>query len=168
MKYLSKWKREYAADLAKALNNPNVQNCLRDGLPLPYTEQDALAFIDDMLAQNPNDVFAFAIIFNGKCVGSIGAFRSKNVHSRTAEVGYYLAEPDWGKGIMTAALVELCDYLFSETDLLRVYAEPFAHNARSCRVLEKAGFVREGVMKSAAVKCGKVIDVNLYARVKEN
>lgn len=167
MNYITEWKEAYAKDLSNALNNLNVQNNLRDGLPFPYTEEDALEFIKAMLSSDKHSTFAFAIVYKGKCVGSIGAFRQGNIHYRTAEVGYYIAQEYWGRGIATAALKELCDYVFDNTDIIRLYAEPFTYNKGSCKVLEKAGFEREGVMNSNAVKCGVVLDMALYAKVKE-
>lgn len=167
MQFITQWKEEYAQDLAYALNNLNVQNNLRDGLPFPYTEENALEFIKAMLSADIDNTFAFAIIYKGKCVGSIGVFRQGNIHYRTAEVGYYIAEEYWGRGIVTAALKELCDYVFEHTDILRLYAEPFTYNKGSCKVLEKAGFTREGILKSNAVKNGVVLDMALYAKVKD-
>ena len=166
MNYITEWKEEYAKDLAFALNNLNVLNNLRDGLPYPYTENDALGFIKAMLAADKTKTFAYAIIYRGKCVGSIAAFRQGNIHYRTAEIGYYVGEEFWGKGIATAALRELSDFIFENTDIIRLYAEPFAYNKGSCRVLEKAGFEREGVLKSNAFKCGVVQDMVLYAKIK--
>ncbi|MGN0812127.1 MAG: GNAT family N-acetyltransferase [Candidatus Coproplasma sp.] len=156
----------YAKDLAYALNNLNVQNNLRDGLPFPYTEEDALSFIKSMLSADKDNTFAFAIVYKGKCVGSIAAFRQSNIHFKTAEVGYYIGEEYWGRGVTTSALKELCDYVFANTDIIRLYAEPFTYNNGSCKVLEKAGFTREGVLKSNAVKCGAVLDMALYAKIK--
>ncbi|MGN0806101.1 MAG: GNAT family N-acetyltransferase [Candidatus Coproplasma sp.] len=167
MNCLSIWKEEYAKDLAYSLNNLNVQNNLRDGLPFPYTEEDALEFIKSMISADRDNTFAFAIVYKGRCVGSIAAFRQSNIHFRTAEVGYYIGEEFWGRGIATVALKELCGFIFENTDIIRLYAEPFAYNKASCRVLEKAGFVREGVLKSNAVKCGAVLDMALYAKIKD-
>lgn len=164
---IRRWNREDAADLAESLSNPKVQANLRDGLPYPYTEKDALEYIDAMLAADPQKTFAFAIDVDGKAVGSIGAFRQGNIHNRTAEVGYYVGEPYWGKGIMTQALMQLCDYIFANTDILRLYAEPFAYNNGSRRVLEKSGFQIEGTLRSNAVKDGRVLDMVMYSRIKE-
>lgn len=87
------WKREDAPELAETMSNPKVQANLRDGLPYPYTEKDALEYIDAMLAADPSATFAFAVDLDGRAVGSIGAFRKDNIHRRTAEVGYYVGEP---------------------------------------------------------------------------
>lgn len=167
MKYIRQWEREDAASLAAALNNEKVQNNLRDGLPFPYTERDAEEYIAAMTAADSNSTYAFAIVYDGKCVGSIGVFRQANIHFRTAELGYYVAEEYWGRGIATAAVKEICDYVFDNSDIIRIYAEPFSYNAASCRVLEKAGFKKEGVLKCNAQKCGRVLDMNMYAKIKE-
>ena len=164
---IRKWKPEDAASLAAALSNKNVLNNLRDGLPYPYTEKDAADYIHAMLAADPDSTFACAIELNGTAVGSIGAFRQGNIHFRTAKLGYYLDEKYWGKGIMTEAVRLLCGKIFSETDILRIYAEPFAYNTGSRRVLEKAGFQFEGILKNNAVKNGKVLDMAMYALTKE-
>ena len=161
-----RWELSDARDLATALSNKKIQDNLRDGLPYPYTEQDGKEFISTMLAANENDTFAFAITVNGKVIGSIGAFRQTNIHNKTAELGYYIAEEYWGKGIMTEAVKQLCDYVFSHTDIIRIYAEPFSYNIGSCRVLEKAGFQYEGTLRSNALKNGIVLDMKMYSKLK--
>ena len=163
---IRRWELSDARDLATALSNKKIQDNLRDGLPYPYTEQDGKEFISAMLAANENDTFAFAITVNGKVIGSIGAFRQGNIHRQTAELGYYIAEEYWGKGIMTEAVKQLCDYVFSNTDIIRIYAEPFAYNIGSCRVLEKAGFQYEGTLRSNALKNGNVLDMKMYSKLK--
>ena len=163
---IRRWELSDARDLAAALSNKKIQDNLRDGLPYPYTEQDGKEFISAMLAANESDTFAFAITVNGKVIGSIGAFRQTNIHNKTAELGYYIAEEYWGKGIMTEAVKQLCDYVFSNTDIIRIYAEPFAYNIGSCRVLEKAGFQYEGTLRSNALKNGNVFDMKMYSKLK--
>ena len=133
------------------------------GLHYPYTKQDAQDYIAAMLAADENDTFAYAITMDDRAVGSIGAFRQGNIHRQTAELGYYLAEEYWGRGIMTEAIRQLCGIVFDTTDILRIYAEPFAYNTGSRRALEKAGFCYEGTMKNNAVKNGKVLDMALYS-----
>ena len=144
-----------------------VQDNLRDGLPYPYTEQDGKDFISAMLSADENETFAFAITVDNIAVGSIGVYRQGNIHRRTAELGYYIAEEYWGKGIMTEAVRKICEYVFGKSDIIRIYAEPFAYNKASCRVLEKAGFQYEGTLRSNAVKNGKVIDMKMYSLIKE-
>lgn len=162
------WRTTDAADLAKSLNNKKIHNNLRDGLPLPYTESDALEYINAMLAAKNGDTFAFAITVDDKAVGSIGVFRQSNIHNRTAEMGYYVAEPFWGKGIATTAVELVCRYVFEHSDIIRIFAEPFAFNSASCRILEKNGFVFEGVLRQNAVKNGVVVDMNMYSILKKD
>lgn len=164
---IRKWNLNDAKELAEAISNKKVQDNLRDGLPYPYTEQDGQEFIREMLAADENTTFAFAIIYDSKVIGSIGVFRQSNIHYRTAELGYYIAEEYWGKGIMTDAVKQVCSYVFSNSDIIRIYAEPFSHNIGSCRVLEKAGFTFEGTLCRNAVKNGKVIDMKMYALTDE-
>ena len=160
------WTLEDAADLAEALNNKNIQNNLRDGLPYPYTESDALDFIQAMLNSDKDATYAFAIVSDGKAVGSIGVFRQNNIHRLTAEMGYYIAEPFWGKGLGTDAIKQVSQYIFKNTDIIRIFAEPFAYNTASCRILEKSGFFFEGTLRSNAIKNGQIIDMKLYSLVK--
>ena len=153
--------------MAAALSNKKVQDNLRDGLSYPYTEQDGKDFISAMLSADENETYAFAITADNIVIGSVGIFRQGNIHRKTAELGYYVAEEYWGKGIMTEAVRKICEYVFSRSDIIRIYAEPFANNKASCRVLEKAGFQYEGTLRSNAVKNGKVIDMKMYSLLKE-
>ncbi|MCI5751474.1 MAG: GNAT family N-acetyltransferase [Oscillospiraceae bacterium] len=165
---IRKWQITDAKALAAAISNKKVQDNLRDGLPYPYTEEDGREYISQMLSADGNDTFAFAITADDKVIGSIGAFRQSNIHSRTAELGYYMAEEYWGRGIMTEAVKQLCSYVFSHSDIIRIFAEPFAYNTGSCRVLEKAGFRFEGTLRSNAVKNGRVIDMKMYSLLKDD
>lgn len=153
-------------DLVAALSNTKIQDNLRDGLPYPYTEQDGIDYISAMLSADENDTFAFAITVDEKVIGSIGVFRQGNIHRQTAEVGYYIAEEYWGKGIMTEAIKQTCKYVFDKSDIIRIYAEPFAYNVASYRVLEKAGFQYEGTLRKNAIKNGKVIDMKMYSLLR--
>ena len=95
---IREWKIEDKSELAENLNNMNILNNLRDGLPYPYTEADAEDFIRAMLSADKDKTFAFAITLDGKVIGSIGVFRQENIHFRTAEMGYYIGEKYWGNG----------------------------------------------------------------------
>ncbi len=163
---LRAWRMSDAKDLAAALSNPNILNNLRDGIPYPYTEGDAASYISVMQKADPNTTFAYAITVEDRAIGSIGVFRQGNIHARTAELGYYLAEEYWGKGIMSEAVRSVCKRVFAETDILRIFAEPFSYNTASRRVLEKAGFCYEGLLRCNAVKHGRVEDMALYALTK--
>lgn len=164
---IRKWRPSDAAELAKVLSDKEILDNLRDGLPYPYTEQDGAAFISAMLAADERETFAFAVTVQDKAVGSIGVFRQGNVHRRTAELRYYIAKEYRGKGMMTEAVRQICTYVFDNSDILRIYAEPFSYNAASCRVLEKAGFQYEGTLRCNAVKNGRILDMKMYARLKD-
>jgi RimJ/RimL family protein N-acetyltransferase len=161
------WRMEDASHLAAALNNKKVLDNLRDGLPYPYREEDARAYIAAMLGADQNAVYAFAITVDDVAIGSIGVFRKDNIHFKTAEMGYYVAEEHWGKGIGTQAVKEVCQYIFENTDIIRIFAEPFAHNLGSCRILEKSGFMCEGILRKNAVKNGVILDMKMYAIVRK-
>ena len=140
---IRKWKMEDKTDLARNLSNRDILNNLRDGLPYPYTEKDAEDYISSMLSADETHTFAFAITLDDKVIGSVGVFRGENIHSKTAEIGYYIGEAFWGNGYTTSAVKQACEYVFQNSDIIRIFAEPFSHNERSCRVLEKAGFQYE-------------------------
>ncbi|MDR2720533.1 MAG: GNAT family N-acetyltransferase [Nitrososphaerota archaeon] len=160
------WQISDDSDLVAAINNKKVVDNLRDGIPYPYTEKDAKEFIGATLAAEKDTQYVFAITYNDKVIGSIGVFRKDNVHRLTAELGYYIAEPYWGRGIMTATVKQVCTYIFENTNIIRIFAEIYAHNNASCRVLEKAGFQFEGVLRQNVIKNGQVTDTNMYAILK--
>ncbi|HUH44409.1 MAG TPA: GNAT family N-acetyltransferase [Treponemataceae bacterium] len=163
---IREWRIGDKINLAKMLNNRHILDNLRDGLPYPYTVDDAEEYITAMLAANKTKTFAFAITLNDVVIGSIGAFRRDNIHYKTAELGYYIGEEHWGQGYGTSAVIQACSYVFENTDIIRIFAEPFAHNIASCRILEKAGFQFEGTLHSNAVKNEQVVDMKMYALVK--
>lgn len=165
---LRKWRMEDAKALAKTISNKRVQDNLRDGIPYPYTVKDGEEFIASMLSADEDTTYAFAITTGGRVVGSISVVWCGNIHFRTAELGYYIGEEYWGKGIGTDAIKQICRYIFEETDIIRIFAEPFSYNIPSCRALEKAGFQLEGTLRKNAVKNGKILDMKMYALVKEN
>lgn len=163
---LREWRREYADALAGLINNLKVQENLRDGIPYPYTTEDANYFLDEMIAADRNRVIAFAVFADDTLCGSISVVRQENIHFRTGELGYYIGEPFWGHGIGTEAIRQICTYVFEHTDIIRIFAEPFAYNGASCRILEKNGFVYEGTLRCNAVKNGRILDMKMYARLK--
>jgi len=164
---IRKWRLEDSQALANAMNNKNIQDNLRDGLPFPYMVSDAESFISSMLTADSNTTYSRAITIDDIAVGSVGVFRKDNIHCLTAEIGYYVAEEYWGKGIMTEAIKQMCRYIFDNTDIIRIFATPYDSNIASCRVLEKAGFSYEGTLKKNAVKNGQLIDMKMYAIIKE-
>ena len=162
---IRKWEIEDAEQLKDALNNEKILDNLRDGIPYPYTIENAREFIIQTLNAPVNTQYSWAIVVDNKVIGSIGVFRKDNIHCYTAEMGYYIAEEYWGKGIMTKVIKEVCDYIFKKTDIIRIFAEPFAYHIASCRVLEKAGFELEGTLRNNAVKKNKILDMKMYAIV---
>lgn len=163
---IREWRLSDAADLSKTLNSKKVQNNLRDGMPYPYTLKDAEEYINAMLQSDKDSTYAFAITVDDKAIGSIGVFRKDNIHCFTAEMGYCIAEPFWGQGIGTSAVKKTCQHIFAHTDIIRIFADPFAHNLASCRVLEKSGFLCEGILRSNAIKNGNIIDMKMYSLIK--
>ena len=163
---IRKWKIEDAEALKNAINNKKVLDNLRDGIPFPYTIDDAKDFITKILKGEENSQYHWAILVDGNVVGNVGVFRQGNVHHLTAEMGYYIAEQYWGKGIMTKVVKDVCEYIFENTDIIRIFAEPYAYNTASCKVLEKAGFELEGILRSNAIKNGKILDMKMYSIIK--
>jgi len=163
---LRPWEIDDAPDLATAINNKKVMDNLRDGIPYPYTASDALDYINATLTAEKDTQYAFAICVDRKAIGSIGVFRKNDVHRFTGEMGYYIAEPYWGKGITTEAIKQMRSYIFENTDIVRIFAEPYATNTASCRALEKAGFQFEGVLRQNAIKNGQFLDMKMYAVLK--
>ncbi|WP_313259626.1 GNAT family N-acetyltransferase [Lacrimispora sp.] len=165
---IREWQIKDAENLALAINNKKVQDNLREGIPYPYTVEDAKEYITSMLSADKDVTYAFAITVDDKAIGSIGVFRCNNIHFRTAEMGYYIAESYWGKGIGTSAVKQTCRYIFENTDILRIFAEPFACNTASCRILEKAGFQCEGILRKNAIKNEVILNMKMYAMIKED
>lgn len=165
---LRRWRAGDAPALAAIINNKKIQDNLRDGIPYPYTKEDADCFISEMLAADPNQTYAFAVTADDVLAGSIAVYRQDNIHFRTGELGYYLGEPFWGRGIGSEAVRQMCAYIFEHTDIVRIFAEPFAYNTASCHILEKNGFQLEGTLKKNAMKNGRLLDMNLYAIIKNS
>jgi [ribosomal protein S5]-alanine N-acetyltransferase len=159
------WRETDAHSIAVHANNRRVAINLRDRFPHPYTPAHAHAFIAAVLARAPETNFAIAV--ENEAVGGIGFTLHDDVERISAEIGYWLGEAFWGRGIMTEALAAVTAYAIREHHLTRVYAIPFDGNAASRRVLEKVGYVCEGRMRRSAIKAGRVIDQLLYAYVTE-
>lgn len=152
-----------APSLARHANDRLVWVQLRDLFPHPYREEDAAEFIERIQGQNQPTAFALAV--DGRAVGVIGLTVQTDIHRWSAEIGYWLGAAYWGKGIATAAVRSLTAWGMDHLGFVRLFAMPFAHNIASCRVLEKAGYVREGIMRKSATKDGQLLDQVLYAHV---
>ena len=150
-----------APSLAANANHWAVWSQLRDSMPHPYTVEHAAAFIEVMLRQHQET--AFAVDVAGQAVGSVGITFQTDINRHTAEIGYWLGRPYWGNGIATDAVRTVSAWAFDRFPLMRIFAVPFADNPASCRVLEKAGYVFEGCLRSSAVKDGRVKDQLVFA-----
>ena len=146
--------------LARYANNYNIWRNVRDRFPHPYTLDDAIAFLHTKAGIEP--VTDFCIDYNGECIGVMGIMLQTDVHRKSAEFGYWLAEPFWGRGIATQAARKLIPHIFERFDLVRLYAGVMAWNRASMRVLEKAGFRFECVFEKAAFKDKQLVDEYRY------
>jgi RimJ/RimL family protein N-acetyltransferase len=158
------WTVEDAIAIQRHANNRKIWICLRDIFPHPYTLENAHAFLGFVLKEDPQTTFA--ITTESEAIGCIGLRLGNDVHRKTAELGYWLGEPFWGRGIMSKAVQEFTRWAFKAFDLQRIFAEPFENNAASARVLEKAGFVCEGRLRANVIKDGKVLNSFMYALVQ--
>ena len=153
-----------AVSLAKHGNNRRIWENLRDRFPHPFTEAQAAQYIEQL--SSSNDEVSFAIEVEGEAVGGISLRPGSDIERIGAELGYWLGEALWNRGVTTAAIRLVTDYAFNKKRLERVFAIPFTTNVASCRALEKAGYDREGTMRRSAIKDGRIMDQYLYARVR--
>ncbi|MFV0468213.1 MAG: GNAT family N-acetyltransferase [Dysgonomonas sp.] len=161
---LRNWTLADAASLAYYANNINIWNHLRDAFPHPYTQADGEAFISMVLQRNAPQEFAIEI--GGKAVGGIGFVPGQDVERLSAEIGYWLGQAFWNKGIMTSALHDLTEYVFSHTEIIRLFAFVFETNTASQYVLEKNGFRKAATLRKAVFKNGQIMDMFCYELLK--
>jgi ribosomal-protein-alanine N-acetyltransferase len=159
------WRSADAQTLASNANNHKIWLNLRDRFPHPYTLQDAVEFLRSIIGREPETLFAIAV--DGRAVGGIGFVLQQDVERVSAEVGYWLGEQFWGRGIATEALTAITEYAIAHHGLTRVFAVPFASNHASCRVLEKAGYILEARLRRSAIKDGTIVDQCQYAFIVE-
>ncbi len=160
---IRRWRVEDAESMARHANNRKVSIQLRDHFPFPYTIENARDYLD-LLAKR-GEPGSLAIEHDGEAVGGIAAHRQEDVHRRSAEIGYWLGEERWGRGLMTEVVTAFSDRLLATTDLARLFAAPFSSNGASNRVLEKAGFVFEGRLRNSVTKDDVLLDQMMYAKV---
>lgn len=159
------WRNDDEESLPIQANNRKIWLNLRDQFPHPYTTGDAQRWLQHITAVRPES--SFAIDVAGEAVGGIGLVLQSDIERCSAEVGYWLGEQYWGRGIATAALKTLTAYAFKNFNLTRVFALPFARNDASIRVLEKAGYTCEGRLRRSAIKDGVVLDQFMYAKTDD-
>jgi len=145
-------------------NNRKIWINLRDHFPYPYTDEDARDWLASIVRREPENNFAIDVA--GEAVGGIGFTVQPDVGRRSAEIGYWLGEKFWGRGIATDALIAMTDHAFANYDICRIYAYVFGWNGASARVLEKAGYTLEGRLRKSVTKDGQTIDNLIYAIIR--
>ncbi len=148
--------------LSELLNNKKIWDNLRNKVPYPYQESDAINFIEFITKDNSQQVFAIEV--NGNLCGVVGLVLQQDVYEKSAEIGYWIGEPFWGKGIASEAVKLMTDFGFNELNLRRIYAAVFEFNIASMKVLEKNGYLNEGILKKAVFKNGEVWDEHRFYR----
>lgn len=158
------FKADDAGAIVKYADNRNVWLGLRDFFPHPYKIENAHEWLEHAMNQNPE--CNFAIASPEEVIGGIGVGLAKGERRISGEVGYWLGEPFWGRGIATRAVVAFTEYVFKTYDLVRTYAEVYSSNPASARVLEKAGYRFAGHFHNAIIKDGKILDLSVYERLR--
>lgn len=161
---LQSLKPEDAKPLAILANNKNIWDNVRDYMPHPYSEKDGADFIE--MVQKEDPTHTFGIRYNEELAGVVGLVAQEDVYRKSAEIGYWIGEPFWGKGIATQAVHILTNYGFDHLGLLRIYAGVFEYNMGSMKVLEKNGYHKEGIFKKALIKNEQIWDEHRYAKWK--
>ncbi len=159
------WRRGDEASLVRHANNYDIWRNLRDRFPHPYTHEDAREWIDHTLNEDPP--VNLAITVNHEAIGGIGIIPGSDIHHRSAEIGYWLGEEFWGRGIATEAVKAASQWAVDNYDLNRLWAGVFEHNAASARVLVKAGYQFEARLRQAVTKESRALDELIYALVRE-
>ncbi len=162
---LRQWRAEDAASLALHANDALVAQWLNDRFPHPYTLEDAHAFLAFALHQEHERIYAIEV--NGEACGGVGVRPGEGVERQSAEIGYWLARAYWGEGVGTAAVRALIPHALRELSLYRLQARIFEGNVASTKLLERCGFVREAVLRRAAIKHGKLLDMHVYAITRD-
>lgn len=158
------WRKNDIDALVRYANNAKIAANLRDQFPHPYTRFAGAAYLAEMHSADVET--SFAVEYAGETIGGIGFKLGADIARLSAEMGYWLGEPFWGRGLTTRAVVATSEWAFVHYKLTRIFAMAFAHNVGSMRVLEKAGFEREGTLRRSAVKNGVILDQALYAKVR--
>jgi RimJ/RimL family protein N-acetyltransferase len=161
---IRQWVSTDLPNLVLYANNINIWNNLRNYFPTPYTEADAIAWLEKTIDASP--IVNLAIDIDGQAIGGIGLILNSDVYVMSAEIGYWLGEPFWGQGITTEAVRQMVDYTFYYYDIVRLYAEVFEINKASMRVLEKNGFYLEGVRRKAVLKNGVLMDDYIWVKLR--
>ncbi len=158
------WRRNDLDALLRYANNPKIAANLRDQFPHPYTRRDAIDYLNYV---RMSDIpMSFAVEHAGEAIGGIGFKLGVDIARLTVEMGYWLGEPFWGRGFATRAVAASTDWAFDNYKVVRIFATVFSENTPSIRVLEKCGYIREGVLRRSAIKNGRILDQIMYAKVR--
>jgi len=163
---LRPWTINDLKSLVKFANNKEIAKYMTDKFPHPYTKEHGILFIKFATKDTSNHMFAIEV--NGETVGGIGIHPQADIQCKNAELGYWLAQPFWGQGIITKAIVQMIDYGFMNFDITRIFARPFGTNTASQRVLEKTGFTLEARFEKSLFKNGEFLDELVYAIRKKS
>lgn len=161
---LTKWNDDDIEALVSLANNKNIADTLRDRFPYPYTIEDAKWWVDFQKNLDPKQNFAIRV--NDKLAGGIGCDPQHDVNRKNIEIGYWLGEQFWKKGIASEAVKKMTAYIFMNFDVLRIFAPVFEINKASMKVLEKAGYHLEAIHKKAVIKNEVIMDEYLYVKLK--
>jgi len=162
---LRTWLEDDLASLVRHANNFNIWKNLRDGFPYPYDEEAGRSWLNTAMKEDTH--LFLAIDIDGEAVGGIGANFKDDVYRINAEIGYWLSEQYWGRGIISDAVNLLVDYiLLNYPGVSRIYADLFSYNPASARVLQKCGFHLEAIHKSSVIKDGQIIDEHRYVKFR--
>ena len=158
---LRNWQEKDFKSLSRNANNKKIWDMLRDEFPYPYTELAAKQWIK--IANQDKPLTNFAIVYKGSAIGGVGLIIQKDVFRKNAEIGYWLGEKYWNKGISTKVVNAIVQYAFETFDIYRLFAHVFESNIASIRVLRKCGFYQEGCLKQSVIKNNKIMDCYLYS-----
>lgn len=163
---LRPWDISDLDNLVELANNWNIAKNMTDKFPFPYSESNGRAFIEFATKDDP--IHIFAIDLKGQAIGGMGIHPQDDIFRKNAELGYWLAEPFWGRGIISNAIKHIIHFAFETYDIDRIFARPFGSNMASQRVLEKNNFVLEGIFEKVIIKNGELLDELVYAIRREN
>ena len=159
---LKSWQKQDAQILASIANNRKIWNNVRDQMSNPYSVIDALQWMNHIKDHRPEQ--NFAIVYNGVISGNIGCKIQEDIYRKSIEIGYFVGEEFWGKGIATIAISLYVEYLIKNFQPIRIYAEVFEHNKASMKVLQKNGFFLESIRRKAAIKNNVIVDDYVWVR----
>jgi ribosomal-protein-alanine N-acetyltransferase len=162
---LAKWEEEYYEAFFQYSKDKELYDNMSDDFP--HTEEECRAVVISFAECNDKRACFRAILVDEKVCGCIAAFFESGMYCKNAEIAYWIGKEERGKGIMTKVITDFVNFLFSGFDIGRVYARPFQYNTASCKVLEKAGFRKEGVLQNSVYKEGNIYNAVMYAVIKE-